>query len=486
MDRAAAEKEAIRLWRNLPVQDRLTRQQAVAFAAMIAPTLDFDEPARRIRLIEGWLIRDLLQTEAAAAIARAQTETGLAVPGWPQREGAPAIAFVVALLIMIARRPDIITSAMLWAEDGPVYFAQGFNEGWAATLLRPYGGYLQLFPRLVFDLLTLLPLGVVAIAGVWAALIVRAAIPAFLFSSRFSFVDWRAKVALSAYFLLMPNLAEVHANVTSTHWYLGLYLIAVLLADPPRSPGWKIHDWAVLIVAGLTGPMVLFALPVLVLRLVARAGQERPLAPFPVALVGLAAVQLAVLVLSGGADGPWGVAAPFSFVQVLGARVFLGFLTPARWTAALSVPMVAIPVFLLGLAALVGTLVRGGWRAQALAILPVLLVAARLFTPLLNGPSGSWVGSSGLDEPGYFVATSMAWAGALVAFTAIFVPRFSNATLALLVLLGGFLILFDFSLPPVPGTPFGPEVAAIRNAQPGSIVTLETAPPGRTMTLVMK
>ena len=42
MDRAAAEREALRLWRNLPLQERLTREQAIAFSVMIAPTLEFD------------------------------------------------------------------------------------------------------------------------------------------------------------------------------------------------------------------------------------------------------------------------------------------------------------------------------------------------------------------------------------------------------------------------------------------------------------
>src|ERR1700753_3893844 len=113
MDRAAAEREAIRLWRNLPLQERLTRSQASAFAAMIAPTLDFEASERRTRLIEGWLVRDLLQTETAA-IGAAEELSGqrrLTTPPWPQREGAAAIAFVIALLVMIARRTDLVTDA---------------------------------------------------------------------------------------------------------------------------------------------------------------------------------------------------------------------------------------------------------------------------------------------------------------------------------------------------------------------------------------
>ena len=76
MDRAAAEREALRLWRNLPLQERLTREQAIAFSVMIAPTLEFDALDRRTRVIEGWLVRDILQTETAALLKEQQERTG--------------------------------------------------------------------------------------------------------------------------------------------------------------------------------------------------------------------------------------------------------------------------------------------------------------------------------------------------------------------------------------------------------------------------
>ncbi|HVY50519.1 MAG TPA: hypothetical protein VHA07_03065 [Devosia sp.] len=484
MDKATAEREAIRLWRNLPVQDRLTRQQAVAFAAMIAPTLEFDEPARRTRLIEGWLIKDLLQTEAAAAITRREATEALAVPGWPQREGASAIAFVLAILIMIARRPDIITNAMLWAEDGPIYFAQAYNEGWWTTLLRPVAGTLQLFPRLIFEAATLLPLRLVPLFGVWAALVVRAALPAFMFSSRFSFMDWRAKVAISAYYLLMPNLADVHANVTNTHWYVFLYLLLVLFADAPRNLAWRVHDWIVLILGGLTGPMIVFALPVLGFRLAAQRGGLSARWAFAGGAAALALLQGVMLVLSG--HGSPGGGTLMALAQDLGARVFVGFLSPLRWVPALSNPMVAVPVTAVGLAITAATLWRGGWRARSLAVLPILIPAAAIWTPILAPEAVSWAARANFDEPGYFVVAALAWTGTLVSFAAIFLPRFSNATLAVLALLGGFLILFDFALPQVAGASFGPQADRFAQAQTGETVAIPTSPPGWSMELIKR
>ena len=335
MDGAAAEKEALRLWRNLPVQDRLSHSQARAFAAMIAPTLDFGPPEKRTKLIEAWLLKDIGYTETPLALTVDEPLSDrprLTAPPWPQREGAPLIAFVIALLVMIARRPDIVSNAMLWAEDGAVWFADAYNTGILPPLFDPHAGYLRLFPRLFFGLATLLPLDIVPIMSVLAALFVRAALPAFLFSSRFSWIDWRAKVAVAAYYLLMPNLAEVHANITNTHWYLGLYLLAVIFADPPRSIGWKVHDWAVLLIAGASGPMVLFALPCLLLRSFSQRNTPNVRLPFVAVAIALAAMQVTLLLFGAGVAG--GLRPPLypdalAFLRILGSRVFLGFLSPA-------------------------------------------------------------------------------------------------------------------------------------------------------------
>jgi hypothetical protein len=68
LEKAAAEKEAIRLWRARPVQERLSYRQAVAFAKMIAPQLEFRTLGNRDRIIEGWLVRDILRTQKAVKV----------------------------------------------------------------------------------------------------------------------------------------------------------------------------------------------------------------------------------------------------------------------------------------------------------------------------------------------------------------------------------------------------------------------------------
>lgn len=485
MDKAAAEREAIRLWRSLPLQERLTAAQASAFAAMIAPTLDFGDLRGRAKLIDGWLRRDLPRTDHAVAIALADGSSGqlhLSVPPWPEREGASAIAFVVALLVFIARRPDLLTNAMLWAEDGAVWFAQAYNEGWWAPLLRPYAGFVQLFQRLVFDVATFLPVRWVPLFGVWVSLLVRAALPAFLFSRRFSWVHWRAKVAFTAYYLLMPNLGDAHANVSNTPLYLGLYLLAVVLADPPRNRYWRAHDWLVLLLAGLSGPFAIFALPILAFRLFAQRDRAMVWQLFTIVAAGLSAVQLAVLGWTVSAPGQGMGNGWIDRFETVVTRVVFGFITTVRWATSFATPAVAIPAALFALVIIVAVLVRGDWRARGVALVTPLVVLFAMLTPSLTGHAGPALAGAAASER-YFIITSATWAATLIAFAAIYLPRLPSSVFAFSVAVCGVFILFEFPISPVAGTAFGPQASRIEAAKPGEQLVVPIAPTGWTMTL---
>ena len=206
--------------------------------------------------------------------------------------------------------------------------------------------------------------------------------------------------------------------------------------------------------------------------------------PFAAVAAALAVVQLAVFVgtaplqpwLDGGAD--------FTLVRdLLGGRVFLGFLTPARWAIALATPTVMLPIILVGFAISVAVLIRGGWRARVLAALPLLLVGAALFTPLFMPLATQFSAVPLLTEQGYLVVADTAWAATLLCFASIFLPRLTNAGLAVVLGAVGFLVLFDFALPAVPGQPFADQAQRIAETPSGQTVTVPIAPPGWDMTL---
>jgi hypothetical protein len=82
MDKSAAQHEALRLWRALPVRERQNHRQAVAFAATIARDLQFETLGDHDKVVEGWLVRDLLQTEEALRLVDAKaTKARIAAAG---------------------------------------------------------------------------------------------------------------------------------------------------------------------------------------------------------------------------------------------------------------------------------------------------------------------------------------------------------------------------------------------------------------------
>ncbi len=66
MTKDEAYKEAIRRWRELPLMERQTYDQAQVFAASLADQLDFRTMGNERKVIAAWLVRDIEKTHEAA------------------------------------------------------------------------------------------------------------------------------------------------------------------------------------------------------------------------------------------------------------------------------------------------------------------------------------------------------------------------------------------------------------------------------------
>ncbi len=58
-----AHREALRRWRELPIMNRQTHEQAAQFAASLAAELDFHTMGNRERIVAAWLVRDIAERE---------------------------------------------------------------------------------------------------------------------------------------------------------------------------------------------------------------------------------------------------------------------------------------------------------------------------------------------------------------------------------------------------------------------------------------
>jgi hypothetical protein len=88
--------------------------------------------------------------------------------------------------------------------------------------------------------------------------------------------------------VLVPNMDEITANVANAQWFGAAILVLVCLSRPPAGIGQTVRDAAALVIFGLTGPFIIFAVPLLLWRAV----RTRSIPAWMLAALGAALVVL--------------------------------------------------------------------------------------------------------------------------------------------------------------------------------------------------
>jgi hypothetical protein len=191
--------------------------------------------------------------------------------------------FAIALTIAIARRPEAVLRPSLWADDGPQYVAA--RLGGLESVFEPFHGFLIVGQRLAMAVVAIFPPELFPLVATWASLLVLASVSAFLGSSRMDTLnsDPVVRLSIGAAVVLVPASYEVFGTISHLQWVIGLFLIGYAYVSASRR--WEL---ALLLIAGLTGPIVIFVFLLYVLRLIGN-----PSTFDRVAVLGLAAaIQL--------------------------------------------------------------------------------------------------------------------------------------------------------------------------------------------------
>lgn len=279
--------------------------------------------------------------------------------------------FVVSILVMFQRKPYVLMYPNFWAEDGGVFYPQLYHDG-LKSFLYPYAGYFHFVPRLV--MLMTLPFGIINAPFIsnLMALILRAMPMLFLFSRRFNFLGLASKFFLWGYALLAPNILEVVGNITNAQWNMALYLLMVLIAEPPVSRLEKFHDCIVLILSGLSGPFIVFLAPLFLINI------PRKSIKFRITALLFAAVQVAGIMYTSyefkGTKPVWAKDFSLDFVlwavRVFDSRILWGTFLPLprifAWINNRSV-VLSVLVFLVFAVPMVYFFIKGSWRLRVCA-----------------------------------------------------------------------------------------------------------------------
>lgn len=294
--------------------------------------------------------------------------------------------------VITMRRPDIIMNAQPWAEDGRVWIQSIYNDGFWSSFFLPQNGYYQTISRVAFGIGLLFGLSKAALIANIIAISIRCFFSLYVLSSRMAFIDIRFRLLSVLYFLFMPNVQEGYVNITNIHWYLSMYLMAVVISDDAKNKIWKLHDYFLLVISSLSGPFVVFIAPCLFLkRVFQRNGVVKAVKgvdSFDLLMLGLFLVQFIAIIYSaddGRSHAPLG--ASFSvLVDIVSYRVFWGtFLSDSVSYGFGLMHWLNLIIFCFVFLLMLHSFVFSGWRLKCSMIFVVLMIAFALGVVSENG-----------------------------------------------------------------------------------------------------
>lgn len=419
----------------------------------------------------------------------------------------PAIGLLLVVAVAIAaRRPDVFTEPQFWAEDGMEWYARAYNEPGLLHLVAPYGGYMQLFPRLAGLLAQAVPFAVAPLLMAVLSIGVQSIAPVVLLSDPFAWAVPRRAVrfVLALLVVAAPNLMEVHANATNGQVHLAFLAFLILLAEPREGRGWRTFDAGFLLLSGFSGPFCLLLLPVAVLAwwhwrdrwslvrlgcvLVPTLVQGVLLSPLGSPL----SVPVSHGLVARTPRSPFG-ATPGNLLRIYGGQIVVGTLGGWQVYVGLHAGAFATHPWLPAILGLAGIafVARAAWTADSTALRLLLLyatlhVAAGLASPIIFGPRLLW---EMLAEPG---AGQRDWYTMIVAFLATLVwtaaadPRRGMRVLgaALLAVSVASAIRGDWRLPPREDFGFVAQAERLASSPPGKIVRIAIPPAPNEMRLI--
>ena len=353
----------------------------------------------------------------------------------------PVAVLVTGMLLLFARRPEALAQAEFIWEEGNAFYAPTFFYGWELWL-EPWGGYLNLLPRVLFEIVgATVPVLWAPLAENLMANFAIAALAAYIASPRTAAVipDGRLRVGLAVLLLVLPAQKMTSGTTLLSQTYLVIFMCAVLCLPEPAGRVTKWLERLLVAIVALSGPFAVFMAPLFVTW--ARRGPAHRYWVCAAVLLG-AAVQLLYVV--GNPRTPTGLESPLLVAAIAPYRLatmpLLGDavtdLSRTLQTPAL-VEVCTSWALLIALAIVAKrTLPRQGW---VLGYAAIVIAAAGIAV----APAGAlWDGSAGAR---YFVVS-----GAFVALvvTVGMIRRSRLATFLGALLIVG--ILADLRMPALP------------------------------------
>jgi hypothetical protein len=399
-----------------------------------------------------------------------------------------ALVFVAAVVAVVTRRPDAITSPQFYVEDGGFVYAGAHEHGLLSLVTPWHRGYLIVLPRLAAVAALPFPILHAPLVMNSAAILAQGVVAAFIASSRLeTLIRPRAgRLALAFFYVALPAAWTLMGNATHMMWHLFLLAALVIAARPPAGRAGKLFDAGAVALTGLSGPGSLLLAPV------AGAAWWRRRDRWSLVLFAIvaatAAVQALFVALFGAADAerPFLNASVWSFLLLTVRRIVyetvVGQVGLAAWVDGSGFwngPVAVGIAFALAVAVVAVALWKGPFEIWLLAGFAALVYASSLWWPPTSvfteqGYWGSMMfppdGNRYFFLPAFVLVLSLVWMACSerVALRAVGV-----AALGVVLVMG---VRLDWREPPLRDFEWPRYAAAYERAAPGERVQIPNPP----------
>lgn len=149
-----------------------------------------------------------------------------------------AAAVALGAVVLLARQDGHPAWDTVWAEDRTVFLPRALMDPWG-SFLHYYGGYVQLVPQFIADVVARFPLRDAAVGFAVAGALAASACALFVYHASAGHVRQPAlRLLIAVSVLLLPvALVEVADSGVNAQWYLMYALFWALLARPASRGG---------------------------------------------------------------------------------------------------------------------------------------------------------------------------------------------------------------------------------------------------------
>jgi hypothetical protein len=187
---------------------------------------------------------------------------------WPVRAAIESLAVLVATVAMLLRVAHIPPWKMVYAEDKGVFLIGALAHPW--DLLAPFGGYLELVPRILGQIVSLLPIWDAARVYAVSGALIAAVCALFTYHASEGYIrsPWLRAMLGAALILLPLAPIEIADNGVNSPWYLFVTAFWAIMWRPQTRAGMLAA--ALMAFAATSSEIVtVIYLPLLVIRVIA-------------------------------------------------------------------------------------------------------------------------------------------------------------------------------------------------------------------------